>query len=96
MGPVLFLLDIFDLSKASMIVSPIIFADDTTSLLYYIKTKTESKQWLMNSLRFPVGGRANKLPINIDKTNFSLFHNFRARRKPAADTSITICWWLGN
>ena len=40
--------------------------------------------------------KTNKSPINIDKPIYSLFHNLRTKRKPVAETSITICWWLGN
>ena len=72
LGPLLFLIYINDLHEASNILDSIMFADDT-KLFYFIKTIFFStvnseleciNQWF----------EANKLSLNIEKTEFTLFH----------------------
>ena len=79
LGPLLFLIYINDLPKATSILSFYLFADDTN--IYFEAddlnnlTKTINKElskvksWL----------DCNKLALNIDKTNFVLFHSPRKK-----------------
>ena len=73
LGSLLFLLYINDLSKASSILSPIMFADDT-NLFYshHIKTIfTTVNNELKNIHEW---FKANKLSLNNTKTKYSFFH----------------------
>ena len=67
LGPLLFLLYINDLSKASSILSPIMFADDTNLFYFHhnIKTifATVNNEWF----------KANELSLNNTKTKYSFF-----------------------
>ena len=77
LGPLLFLLYINDLCKASNIITPIMLADDT-NLFYSNKSiKIFFKEMNIELKNISEWFRANKLSINIDKTNFILFHNNR-------------------
>ena len=79
LGPMLFLLYINDLPQASKLLDPIMFADDT-NLLYsgkdiHLFFNTVNNQLSNFSHRF----NSNKLSLNVDKTNFTLFHKVRQR-----------------
>ena len=73
LGPLLFILYINDLSNASKILTSILFADDTTlidtdrDLNKLSKTMNEELVHIVNWLN------ANRLSLNIDKTNFMIF-----------------------
>lgn len=80
LGPLLFLIYVNDINKASSILSPIMFADDT-NLFYSHKNINELfktvnielekvSDWLL----------ANKLSINISKTKFSIFHSSQKKK----------------
>ena len=79
LGPLLFLIYMNDLPKASNVLSFFLFADDTNiyfeaddllSLTNTInKELSNVKSWL----------DCNKLALNIDKTNFVLFHSPRKK-----------------
>ena len=85
LGPLLFLIYINDLPNSSKLLSFFLFADDTniyfeaddlTSLTNTINRElSKVKSWL----------DCNKLALNIDKTNFVLFHS---PRKKLPDTVI--------
>ena len=77
LGPLLFLIYINDLSKVSNIITPIMFADDTN--LFYSDRNIKNLFEKMNIELQKVSEwlRANKLSINIGKTNFLLFHKSR-------------------
>ena len=87
LGPLLFLLYINDLSHVSKILSSFLFADDTNlfltgvdinTMVDIINTELHSiSQWL----------KANKLSLNIDKTNFMLFKP-KGKRTPAINIYI--------
>ena len=74
LGPLLFLIYVNDLSQASQILDPIMFADDTN--LFYshseIKTLFETVNCELENIN--QWFKANKLSLNIDKTNYTLFH----------------------
>ena len=75
LGPLLFLLYINDLPNASKVSSFYLFADDTniyfesTNLLHLQKTMNKHLRYVKKCLD------ANKLALNLDKTNFVLFHS---------------------
>ena len=77
LGPLLFLLYINDLCKASNIITPIMFTDDTNLFYSNKNIKILFKEMNIELKNISEWLRANKLSINIDKTNFILFHNNR-------------------
>ena len=75
LGPLLFLLYVNDLQKASDILKPLMFADDT-NLFYSHKNirelfKTMNKELINIQQWF----NANKLSLNATKTKYSFFHS---------------------
>ena len=79
LGPLLFLLYINDLCKASNIITPIMFADDTNLFYTHQNIKTLFNEMNTELKNISEWLRANKLSINVDKTNFILFHKARDR-----------------
>ena len=75
LGPLLFILYINDLQNSSRILSFICFADDTNLFLSHSNPNTLIN--LMNNELQLVQSwiHANKLSLNIEKTNFMLFSN---------------------
>jgi len=77
LGPLLFILFINDLVNTSQNHQMILFADDT-SILYTGKNMDSLISEINNSLRsLSDWFAANKLSLNIDKTNFIIFHKAR-------------------
>ena len=73
LGPLLFLLYINDIASVSSVLSSILFADDTT-LFCSSKNLQELTAIVNNELgNIMQWLNANKLSLNIDKTNFMLF-----------------------
>lgn len=73
LGPILFLLYINDIINSSSILHFILFADDT-NLFYCNKSMEELNRILNDELHSVVSWiNANKLTLNIDKTNFIVF-----------------------
>ena len=88
LGPLLFLLYINDIASVSNILSSILFADDTT-LFCSSKNLQELTAIVNNELgNIMQWLNANKLSLNIDKTNFMLF---RPKGKNEFCLSIHIC-----
>ena len=74
LGPLLFLLYINDFSKCSNLFDFHIFADNT-NLLYSNSNLAELESVVNCNLKMVSDWlRANKLSLNIDKTNFIIFH----------------------
>ena len=79
LGPLLFLLYINDITKASNILNFFLFADDTTllhahkNLKYLEKTMNNELQKLGDWLI------ANKLTLNIKKSNFVIFRPYQKK-----------------
>ena len=78
LGPLLFIIYINDICRSNSIFTPITYADDTTLLFspnYYLNSEQLSilinaeleniNEWFMS----------NKLSLNIDKTNYIIFHS---------------------
>ena len=77
LGPLLFLVYINDLNKASSLFETLTYADDST--LIYSPTerlKTEELALIINDelKKFNSWFRSNKLSLNISKTNYVIFH----------------------
>ena len=86
LGPLLFLTYINDLPNVSKVLSFFLFADDTN--IYYeseniikLKDKINKELLKVNSWL-----EINKLALNIEKTNFVVFHS--SRRKLPNDIQI--------
>ena len=82
LGPLLFLLYVNDLHRASTILAPIMFADDTN--LFYSHSNLQTLYNVVNrELEECVEWfRANKLSLNAGKTKYILFHS---SKKPLPD-----------
>ena len=75
LGPLLFLLYINDIHKSSTLLKFILFADDTT-ILFSAQSLTELTSKLNSELKFVADWfRANKLSLNIVKTNYIIFRH---------------------
>ena len=87
LGPLLFLLYINDLASVSQLLTAFLFADDSN--LFHIGTNiTTMCETINNETKKIVDWlRANRLSLNIDKTNFMVF---KPRFKNCTGVSITI------
>ena len=75
LGPLLFLLYVNDLQKASNIVKPIMFADDT-NILFSDKHITSLFSTMNNELKnIQSWFNSNKLSLNASKTKYIFFHS---------------------
>ena len=79
LGPLLFLLYVNDLYKASTKLLPVMFADDTNLFLsdkdiqnLFLKMNKELE-------KITLWFQSNKLSLNVKKTKFSLFHSLRRK-----------------
>lgn len=73
LGPLLFILYINDLPNASSLIEPILFADDT-SIFYSHKDLNQLILTLNSELdKISTWMKANKLSVNLKKTNYILF-----------------------
>ena len=73
LGPLLFIIYINDLPNASKIMQSLLFADDT-SMFYSHKNLSHVISVLNNELTHVVNWlRANKLSLNVGKTNYMIF-----------------------
>ena len=74
LGPLLFLLYVNDLYKASNLIKPIMFADDT-NLFYSARCIKQLFSTMNHELTyFQTWFNANKLSLNVTKTKYSFFH----------------------
>ena len=74
LGPLLFLLYVNDLPNAFSVLDPIMYADDTN--LFYSNNDIETLFSTVNMELEKISEwfKANKLSLNIKKTNYTLFH----------------------
>ena len=82
LGPLLFLLYINDISKASDILKFFLFADDTT-VFYSADPSDEKTEEILNTELEKVSCwlAANKLSLNVKKSNFLHFHYGKEQKK---------------
>ena len=81
LGPLLFLIYINDISQSSKILKFFLFADDTT-VYYSDKTNAETENLLNRELnKVSDWLAANKLSLNVKKSNFLHFHHGNAKNK---------------
>ena len=74
LGPLLFLIYINDMFKASNNISTIMFADDTNFFLNHSNVKELFSLMNTELEKFNIWFKANKLSLNAGKTKFTLFH----------------------
>ena len=82
LGPLLFLLYINDISKSSDILKFFLFADDTT-VFYSADPSDENTESILNTELEKVSCwlAANKLSLNVKKSNFLHFHRGKSPKK---------------
>jgi ABC-type enterochelin transport system permease subunit len=87
LGHLLFILYINDLPNASRIVEPLLFADDTS--ICYSHSDPVVLAAVLNEALQSIGSwmRANKLSVNIDKTDYVIFHS--RHKKVSYDISLS-------
>ena len=80
LGPLLFLIYVNDLPKASPLLSPIMFADDTN--LFYTSKSINTLYNTVNRELYKMNEwfQVNKLSLNLKKTKYSLFHSSNQKR----------------
>ena len=81
LGPLLFLLYINDISKSSNILQFFLFADDTT-VFYSADPNDPNTEKILNEELEKVSGwlAANKLSLNVKKSNFLHFHQGKSAK----------------
>ena len=72
LGPLLFLVYVNDLNKASDVLDPIMFADDTNFFYSHQDIKTLFETLNCEVEQICKWFRANKLSLNVKKTNHTL------------------------
>ena len=81
LGPLLFLLYINDLPNISRVLNFYLFADDT-NIYYESKSLIDLERTINKELRkLYIWLNINRLSLNIDKTNFVIFHPFNKPSK---------------
>ena len=81
LGPLLFLLYINDLHKASKIIKPIMFADDTNFFYSHTNIKTLFDTVNKELINVNEWFKANKLSLNTKKTEYTFFHKLSKKDK---------------
>ena len=74
LGPLLFSIYVNDLNRASDILDPIVFADDTNLIYSRKDVKTLFHTTNTELVKVNHWFKANKLSLNVKKTNYTLFH----------------------
>ena len=89
LGPLLFLIYVNDLQKASKLLEPIMFADDTN--LFYAHKDLQTIYNVVNAELCNVSEwfRANKLSLNAGKTKYIIFHTYK-KQIPLIEADIVI------
>lgn len=88
LGPLLFLLFINDISMTSLVFKFILFADDTNVFLSNASLDVLFETANAELISIATWFNVNSLSLNLDKTNFILFHSIR--KKPTGIGSLTL------
>ena len=80
LGPLLFLIYVNDLHKASNLMT-IMFADDTNLFLSHNNVTLLFEMMNLELKKISNWFKVNKLSVNIDKTNWTLFHPLSKKKK---------------
>lgn len=75
LGPLLFILYINDFVNSSSILHKVIFADDTNLFLSHNNPLELQDLFNVELVKVDTWFRCNKLSLNVDKTNYILFHS---------------------
>ena len=86
--PLLFLIYVNDLHKASSILKPVMFADNTNLFLPKKDINKPFNDMNVELQKMSVWFKANKLSLNLTKTKWTLFHLQKKKRLIANDLSI--------
>ena len=81
LGPLLFLVYVNDFNKASDVIDHIMFADDTNLFYSHQNIKTLFGTVNCELEKICEWFRANKLTLNVRKTNYTLFHKNSTKEK---------------
>ena len=81
LGPLFFLVYVNDHNKASDVLDPIIFADDANLFYSHQNIKTLFGTVNCELQKICEWLRANKLSLNVTKTNYTLFHKKSTKDK---------------
>ena len=104
LGPLFFILYINDLPKVSKLTEPLVFADDTS--IFFSHSSPNYLENVLNnkSINIDVWLRCNKLSINVQKTNYVIFHpsqrkinhNFSLSfgSQPLSQSNVTKFLWV--
>ena len=87
LGPLLFIIYINDLSLVSNILTPVLFADDTTLFDSDSNLTTLIDRFNRELIDIVNWLNANRLSLNIDKTNYMIFRP-KNRNDPSPDIMI--------
>ena len=92
LGPLLFIIYMNDIYSVTDLLYTILYADDT-SVLLNCKNINELMDIINNEIqKLYIWLRANELTLNIDKTNYMIFHRARIKNKDfALGISINNC-----
>ena len=85
LGPLLFLVYVNDLYKASSEISSVMFADDSN---FFLSDKNIDSLFTKMNIeldKISTWFKANKLSLNVSKTKFTLFHSSGKKRLIPAD-----------
>ena len=102
LGPLLFILYMNDIGAVSLLLNPILFADDTN--LFYSHKRIDTLNQIVNVEleKIAIWFRINKLSLNLVKTNFMLFgrkkihnHNLQISIDGSAVEKVSSVKFLG-
>ena len=88
LGPLLFIIYINDLSTVSDVLTSILFADDTTLVDHDTNLTTLINRFNTELVNIVNWLNANRLSLNIDKTNFMIFRP-KNKNDPCPDIKIS-------
>ena len=96
LGPLLFLIYVYDFHRASTEISTIMFADDTNLFISDKNINQLFSRMNIELIKVSTWFKANKLSLNVTKTKFTLFHPISKKTNqnpnPNCDVVIPLIW----